>query len=128
MTPELTQWLAQVKARAEKATEGPWKRFARGRTIAVCLPGRFGKTPCVVNWPGFDGCDLPLEKQRANAAFIAAARQDVPALVKIVEAQAEAMEVREHYDAFYQSVSDHEEVKRVDSALTAAIKEATDGH
>ena len=53
---------------------------------------------------------------------------DVPALVKIVEAQAEAMEVREHYDAFYQSVSDHEEVKRVDSALTAAIKEATDGH
>ncbi len=55
-------------------TPGPWRAFTKGRTVAVLIgnekPSR--SLPCIVNWPGFDGCDLPLKQQKANARLIAA--------------------------------------------------------
>ena len=118
----LPEYLASLKALSEKATKGPWLLFARGKTISISLEGKFGKTPCVVNWPGFDGCDLPLSKQRANAAFIAAAREAVPWLIEIVEAQASVLKA-----LYAMGVSGRttqlDTLHKAESALAALLKE-----
>lgn len=49
----------------------PWCAFIKGNTIGIeygTVPT--GKGPCIVNWPGFDSCDLPLPKQKRNARRI----------------------------------------------------------
>jgi hypothetical protein len=45
-----------------------------GKTVAVDIgPHPTGNRPNIVDWTGFDGCDLPLDQQIANARLIAAA-------------------------------------------------------
>ena len=111
-----------VQARCDKATKGPWLLFARGKTISISLEGKFGKTPCVVNWPGFDGCDLPLSKQRANAAFIAASREAVPWLIEIVEAQARVIREMEPFIDRQAGDPIAQSVIKAESALAAKIR------
>ena len=66
MTPER---LAEIRARAEAATEGPWFGSAGGLYI-------YGATP---------GDEVARTNRPADATFIAAARTDVPELVAEVE-------------------------------------------
>ncbi len=58
-----------------KHTPGPWSVYdGLGQTLAVCIGDEAnGKRPCIVDWPGFDSCDLPFAQKRANAHLIAAA-------------------------------------------------------
>ena len=67
-----------------KHTPGPWSAFIGSNTIAVCIGSMpNGKRPCIVDWAGFDSCDLPREQQVANARLIASA----PALLDALLAQ-----------------------------------------
>ncbi len=66
---------ATVEAMLAGATPGPWSVFgaSSGKTIAVDASAKpTGKRPNIVDWPGFDGCDQPLKRQRGNARLIAA--------------------------------------------------------
>jgi hypothetical protein len=57
-----------------KPTPGPWSAFVMGKTVAVDIGLHpTGNRPNIVDWTGFDGCDLPFEEQVANAHLIAAA-------------------------------------------------------
>lgn len=69
-----------------KHTPGPWSVYdGLGKTLAVCIGEEpNGKRPCIVDWPGFDSCDLPFSQQRANAHLIAAAPDMLAALKDIV--------------------------------------------
>ena len=61
---------------AAKHTPGPWSAYVdrSTKTIAVDIgPDPHGRRPCIVDWTGFDGCDLPLKQRIANAYLIAAA-------------------------------------------------------
>ena len=75
MTADARLDLDAIQARADAATPGPWKHFhwPEGNEVHVTP-----KKP-ICAWPGFDG-DAG-KNARANAAFIAAARTDIPALL-----------------------------------------------
>jgi predicted RNase H-like nuclease (RuvC/YqgF family) len=74
--PTGEQWLAAIEARANAATPGPWStdswEIYQG---AEYVPG-------ISDWIG-ETCRgaTTMEQDRADAAFVAAARTDVPALV-----------------------------------------------
>ena len=114
MTPTLLAWLAQVKARKEKAST----ELAR---------------LCKEIWIGRRGWhwEIPANKER-DTDLILGYLDDVPALVKIVEAQARVIEadlrllLTEPGTRSLSLLSEDRMVAR--AALAAAIKEATDGH
>lgn len=55
-------------------TAGPWSVYKFGETLSVCIGAEpDGLRPCIVDWPGFDSCNLPFEERLANAHLIAAA-------------------------------------------------------
>lgn len=59
----------EIKKLRAGITSGEWRLFARDDTIAI----ECSEKASIVAWPGFDDCDRPVRKHRANAAFIAAA-------------------------------------------------------
>ncbi|MGW7283890.1 hypothetical protein ACWGH4_00065 [Streptomyces sp. NPDC054847] len=77
-TTQLTgeQWLAEIEARANAATAGPWC------TDSWEIYQGTEYVPGISMWIG-ETCRgmTSMEQDRADAAFIAAARTDVPALV-----------------------------------------------
>lgn len=84
---DLQDALAQIKGRAEKATEGPWVPL--GNTMA----GEVKTCTCAGNIPGcghepYCGLDGPLITGAApvDVEFIAHARTDVPRLLAAIEA------------------------------------------
>lgn len=64
--------LAKIKARAEAATPGPWQRCT---SYGIGVESGNGPVPLKVAWAA----------QENDAAFISAARADVPALLEEVE-------------------------------------------
>lgn len=69
-----------------KFTKGPWSAFCVGSTVAVDIgPKPTGAGTCIVSWPGFDSCNLPLREQKANAHLIAAAPELYEALEELVD-------------------------------------------
>lgn len=87
LIPLTDAYLNAMQARCDAATHGPWAAFIKARTIQVDIGDKaHGKRPNIVDWTGFDGCGLDLNKQRKNAAFIAAARTDMPRLIAEVRA------------------------------------------
>ena len=64
--------MTKMRELAQKATPGPWTLYHWGSCVQVDFAGNHGMRPCIVAWPGFDGNDLPLKQNVANAAFIAA--------------------------------------------------------
>jgi hypothetical protein len=72
-----------------------------GKTVAVDIgPHPTGNRPNIVDWTGFDGCDLPLDQQIANARLIAAS----PTMFDYVkrradEGDAEAISIVENINA-----------------------------
>ena len=77
MTPER---LAEIEARAEAATEGPWEAWDRGIGFEVHVNG--------------EGLNSEFREtfRQADAEFIAAARTDVPALLAEVRRLQAAVE------------------------------------
>ena len=75
MTPER---LAEIEARAEAATEGPWHAWGRGIGFELHLgaAAKCGQIRC----EDVNG-EFRETFKRADAAFIAAARTDVPDLL-----------------------------------------------
>lgn len=72
MTPEQ---LAAIEARANAATPGPWRVEIRG----LCFPCKSLPGTHLHKWA--DGGPMAVWPVGADGAFMAAARQDVPALV-----------------------------------------------
>lgn len=70
--PLTAEQLAEIKARAEAATPGPWKRFRMDRFSINNEP--LEKHICGVS-----------QESEHDAAFIAHAREDIPALLAEVE-------------------------------------------
>jgi hypothetical protein len=74
--------LAAIRERAEKATPGPWSHYY----AKELRPGMGGPTnevndtdrQPVVFWTGFDRGNYMPKQIKANAAFIAHARADIP--------------------------------------------------
>ena len=75
---------------SSKHTPGPWSAYVdrSTKTIAVDIgPDPHGGRPCIVDWTGFDGCDLPLNQRIANARLIAAAPDLLEALKDMLNAE-----------------------------------------
>lgn len=74
----MTLDIEAIKARADKATAGPWAWNSRH---GLGAPNR------LVMWPSHEyGCDLDIEGEEADLDFIAHARTDIPALIAALEA------------------------------------------
>jgi hypothetical protein len=116
--------LDAIEARAKAATPGPWRQGAvdkirvfgdpDGETLA---PG-LGRCVCIVNqWTGE-------ERRDADAAFIAAAREDVPRLVAALrEARKQLAEVVDYaarQDAELATLRAEPARRTADAALDAA--------
>jgi hypothetical protein len=77
--------LESIRARVEKATEGPWRREisrwlgGEERRVIAALKKR------QIAQIGVAGCRFGLQDQH-NADFVAHARQDIPALLEVAEA------------------------------------------
>lgn len=80
--------LEAIRARAEEATQGPWKVMEQGNTVPSLQ---------VVNevlWENpkqIKVCSSISPKREADADFIAHAREDIPALLAEVKRQAEKL-------------------------------------
>lgn len=95
-----TEYLAEVAQRAANATPGPWKIGHRANrvdadthpsAIADCL---FTHSDSTSRW-------LPTaEECQSNAAFIAAARSDVPKLLLIIAHQQETIDWLHHHQGY----------------------------
>ena len=66
------QAMTKMRELAQKATPGPWTRYLWGNCVQIDFGDNYGTRPCIVAWPGFDGNDLSLKQNAANAALIAA--------------------------------------------------------
>jgi hypothetical protein len=73
--------LAEIEKRAEAATPGPWWLFTAGDGITEVDANGKDAIP-VCKWTGFDDARRSHKEHRANAAFIAASRTDIPRLLK----------------------------------------------
>lgn len=88
----LSAQLAPIRARADAATPGPWRALTTGRAGGdhwqVC-----DQDQSVALIHASDGEDE--ERREPDAAFIAAARTDVPALLAIIDRLTDALDVAE---------------------------------
>ena len=82
---DLQDALAQIKARAEKATEGPWD-FEPDRTMQDGVYPAYVFTEHMAGYPICDVTTTPIPAGDEDATFIAHARADVPRLVAALEA------------------------------------------
>jgi hypothetical protein len=72
--------LDAIEARAKAATPGPWT--AEHEYIAAPVPGGRPNGEVIGDFiPSTRSRHVPVQQMRANATFVAAARDDVPALV-----------------------------------------------
>ena len=127
----MTLDIAAIKARAEKATAGPWKPVAQGGSstiVAPVLPARSDRRSAVsygyrddagycIGYPFlYQPEPFKSEEQtrmdfvcfsHADAAFIAHARTDIPALIAALEAsEAARVKAEQERDALRNFVAD----------------------
>ena len=113
-------WLAEIAARVERATKGPWKvcpdeNAPEGMPL-VCLgpPGEHGGPVC----------SQPLTEE--DAVFIAHARTDIPRLVEAVallEAALEAIEFPSFQSSMVRILEEKVQMARAALARVAAMGE-----
>ncbi|MDP4117696.1 MAG: DUF3850 domain-containing protein [Bacillota bacterium] len=92
--------LKEIKDRADKATPGPWKVIDKGNTVKsfAVVSVAFDNSPQQMICPN-------MSPKTGNAAFIAHAREDIPALIKAYEAKCEEVE---RLQAAYDELNDFE--------------------
>lgn len=107
---ELDAMAREAKERADKATPGPWRSTRSG---AVLPPDDVDRGPekrlldpeILVAAGTVRECD-------ANSAFVAGAREDVPALAAaLLEATAEVRRLREEIDEMRHAAIEHAEAR-----------------
>lgn len=74
-------WLTHARDRADAATEGPWVASLAGRGARVSEPSGYSLPGCFTCGQNEDGIYEP-----PDAAFIAAARTDLPAALDAIQA------------------------------------------
>lgn len=82
MTPDMPpEQLAEIKARADRATPGPWHKVSDCPHPSELCSG------CSETWTGVREAYAPGDSEREyeNADFIAHARSDIPALIAALE-------------------------------------------
>jgi len=100
---------------------GPWSAFIMGKTVAVDIgPHPTGNRPNIVDWTGFDGCDLPLDQQIANARLIAAAPD-------LLDAAKDALWALDNVAAILSALGLESTLSDPTIALRAAIAKAEGG-
>jgi len=113
--------LLELRALAEAATPAPWHSV---HGIATCeVWSDHGGTPrvCVVNQGDDDATDM----EHRDAAFIAAARSAVPALLdRVAELEAEIVALKARTKEFMFDALDHESDQV--QMLKAGLREALD--
>lgn len=62
--------LDNIEKLANAASKGNWTPFTKKTTVAVLLDDDAKSS--IINWPGFDSSDTGINKQKANARYIAA--------------------------------------------------------
>lgn len=92
--PLTEEQLAAIKARAEAATPGPWQRFT---PYGIGVESGNGPVPLKVAWAA----------QENDAAFISAAREDVPALLEEVERLRKQLDGLKKIAAFSMGCTSH---------------------
>ena len=131
MTTLTEEQKAEIRARADAATPGPW-RHVHGRLRPqfkmiinqVSAGGR-----AVVAWAGFDGLDASKTQIKADAHFIAHAREDIPTLLSALEAankradEAEALVERLKREA----VQHAQEARTANATIAEAYQAVTGG-
>ncbi len=86
MTPKQ---LEQIKARAAKATKGPWRVHSVDDTCVTSADHDICSTCSEAEAEREDGYNIEYERMEADAEFIAHARQDIPDLIAALEAERE---------------------------------------
>lgn len=89
MTTLTPTQLAEIEARADAATKGPWIAAAHGSgVVGWPVVASSGRSVCAINYVHHSAIDpaVPGDKafnaeSKRNAAFLAHARQDIPALI-----------------------------------------------
>lgn len=114
--PMSTERLAEIRARCEAATEGPWR-------VSPYKSGKYLSVEFLIDGKPFASVALYVHDE-TDADFIAAARQDVPYLLDEIEARDERLKfslsvLNEHLDA-------HKEKDAEIARLTAVIQESID--
>ena len=108
---EVKDWLAEVKARTLRATPGPWSSHNPS-------PAKSGTWITGNGW-SIAVCDTRTNGQcERDAAFIAAAREDIPRLLAIVERLSEHVDwaTQTIHNAHHESGTWHECPKATCSA------------
>ena len=113
----------EIRARCDKATEGPWKTHLVDDTSIVTEDGTDVCTTCDSSQAEReDGYNVEYERMEADADFIAHARTDIPALLAevtrltAVEAELRA-ELAKYHDADIRSVDEARRVYAIVDAL-----------
>lgn len=89
----LVERLEEIEKRTNAATPGPWRDEGRGMKMQVVFAGESsGVAPRAAPAMIMDGTD---NERNANAAFIAAARTDVPWLIEQVRARDPALSAKD---------------------------------
>lgn len=107
MTPER---LAAIKARADAATPGPWKTGEDDFTKHTIYAAKDRATIIVQRRDDSDmfwNSIIPLKQTFSDAAFIAHAREDVPALLEEVERLRKQLDGLKKIAAFSMGCTSH---------------------
>jgi hypothetical protein len=110
----LADRIAAIEARADAATKGPWDTRDHGVPNLSDVDMSDGTLASVATWRSGDPGTA--EETLANAAFIAAARTDVPAICAALKVACEA--IRDN-DTFVDNDGDERNAKWAASALAS---------
>lgn len=124
----MTDWLEEIRARAEKATPGPWtwvgdefegeeEKCPHGYEWTNHGPSLEGKETIVLHEWGYDASGLTIT--RPDADFIAHSREDIPRLIAEVERLLQVVDACEELkdEACERAVNNDEEIARLREAL-----------
>jgi len=89
---DATDHLAAIEARAQAATEGPWEVTKEATIIAPIPNADDAYWLFEAHDAHKDGRGIPVDDCLADAAFIAHARTDVPALLALVRDQQDKLD------------------------------------
>lgn len=92
MTP-FAKYMQQVKERLEKATPGPWVRWAKHFSVYAGPVNENSSTTIRGYRQMIAECDEDAPRKLANATLIANAPTDIATLLKTVELMREALEL-----------------------------------
>lgn len=118
ITPER---IAEIKARAERATKGPWEAERDGDRVYVVAPSQHYFTGCYAVLQARE----PEADFEANVLFAAHARQDIPDLLGDLDAAQEQLESKDRFIQMHRSdLAEMEGIAKQAQERERALREA----